>query len=409
MRVLVVHNFYQQGGGEDAVFHAETRALRERGVTVFTHTVHNDSIKGKNPLGTALGTVWNARSARTLAGLVETHGADVVHFHNTFPLISPAAYRAVRARGAAVVQTLHNFRLLCANGLLFRDGQVCEACVGRTPPWPAVQHACYRGSRAGSGAVAVMLTGHRLLRTYERHVDLYVALSEFAKQKMIQGGLPADRLVVKPNFLSDEAARLYGTGEAAASGQEEYALFVGRLSPEKGTATLLRAWESLGARLPLRVVGDGPLAAVVARAAQGQAGVDYLGRQPPARVLELMRGARMLIFPSEWYEGFPMTLGEALASGLPVVASNLGAMPGIVEHGRTGRLFRPGDAGDLAAQVDWLLDHPQEQAAMRRAARREYEAHYTEARNALALLDLYRQALARRQVRPGLPAGQVSG
>jgi glycosyltransferase involved in cell wall biosynthesis len=408
MRVLVVHNFYQQSGGEDAVFHAETRALRERGVTVFTHTVHNDAIKGKNPLGTALGTVWNERSARTLAGLVEQHGAGLVHFHNTFPLISPAAYRAVRARGAAVVQTLHNFRLLCANGLLFRDGHVCEACVGRTPPWPAVQHACYRGSRAGSGAVAAMLTGHRLLRTYERHVDLYVALSEFSKQKMIQGGLPADRLVVKPNFLNDEAARLYGTGEAATSGQE-YALFVGRLSPEKGTATLLRAWESLGARLPLRVVGDGPLAPLVARAAQGQAGVEYLGRQPPARVLELMRGAKMLIFPSEWYEGFPMTLVEALASGLPVVASNLGAMPGIVEHGRTGRLFRPGDAGDLAAQVDWLLGHPHEQAAMRRAARHEYETRYTEARNAQALLDIYRQALARRQVRPGLPSGQVSG
>ncbi|MBB5234092.1 glycosyltransferase family 4 protein [Deinococcus budaensis] len=412
MNVLVVHNYYQQAGGEDAVFHAETEALRARGVNVRLHTVHNDSIGGQNPVGTALGTVWNARSARALAAVAREHRAEVVHFHNTFPLVSPAAYRAAQSAGAAVVQTLHNFRLLCANALLFRDGHVCEACVGRTPPSPAVQHACYRGSRAGSAVVATMLTTHRLLGTYERQVDLYIALSEFSRQKLIQGGLPADRLVVKPNFLSGEAARLAeaaAPGTADGAGAGAYALFVGRLSPEKGTATLLRAWERLGQRLPLRIVGDGPLAPQVAEAAQRQGGVEWLGRQPPARVLELMRGAALLAFPSECYENFPMTLVEAFASGLPVVASDLGAMPGIVEHGHTGRLFRPGDPADLAAQVEWLLAHPAEHAAMRRAARREYETHYTEERNVELLLGLYRQARARRQARPTLATGRVPG
>lgn len=408
MNVLVVHNYYQQGGGEDAVFHAETAALRARGVNVRVHTVHNDSIQGQHPLGTALGTVWNARSARTLAAVTREHRAEVVHFHNTFPLISPAAYRAARAQGAAVVQTLHNFRLLCANALLFRDGHVCEACVGRTPPWPAVQHACYRGSRAGSAVVATMLTSHRLLRTYERQVDLYIALSGFSRQKLIQGGLPADRLVLKPNFLSGEVARLAEDAAPPTSG-ENYALFVGRLSPEKGTTTLLRAWERLGDRLPLRVVGDGPLAPQVAQAAQRQGGIELLGRLPAARVLELMRGAKLLVFPSECYENFPMTLIEAFASGLPVVASNLGAMPGIVEHGHTGRLFQPGDPADLAAQVEWLLMHPQEHAAMRQAARREYETHYTEERNVELLLDLYRQAQTRRRARTVDTAGRVPG
>lgn len=408
MNVLVVHNFYQQAGGEDAVFQAETAALRARGVNVRLHTVHNDSIQAEHPLGTALGTVWNARSARTLAAVAREHRADVVHFHNTFPLISPAAYRAARAQGAAVVQTLHNFRLLCANALLFRDGHVCEACVGRTPPWPAVQHACYRGSRAGSAVVATMLTTHRLLRTYDRQVDLYIALSEFSRQKLMQGGLPADRLVVKPNFLSGEAARL-AEAPAPTAPDGAYALFVGRLSPEKGTATLLRAWETLGGRLPLRIVGDGPLAPQVSEAARRQPGIEWLGRQSPERVMELMRGAALLAFPSECYENFPMTLVEAFASGLPVVASGLGAMPGIVEHGRTGRLFRPGDPGDLAAQVGWLLAHPQEHAAMRRAARREYETHYTEARNVELLLGLYRQAQARRRARPAPSTGRVPG
>ncbi|WP_019586563.1 glycosyltransferase [Deinococcus apachensis] len=399
MNVLVVHNFYQQGGGEDAVFRAETEALRGHGVNVVTHTVHNDSIGEGNRLGTALGTVWNARAARALADLVERHGSEVVHFHNTFPLISPAAYRAVRARGAAVVQTLHNYRLLCANGTLFRDGHVCEACVGRTPPLPAVQHACYRGSRAGSGVVAAMLTTHRLLRTYERHVDLYVALTEFARGKLIEGGLPGDKLAVKPNFLTGDAADVTVRTEAA----EPYALFVGRLSPEKGTGTLLRAWRKLGAWLPLRVVGDGPLGPQVEAAARDLPGVEWLGRQPPARVAELMRGAKVLVFPSEWYEGFPMTLLEAFAAGLPVVASGHGSMPGIVEHGVTGRLFRPGDPDDLAAQVRWMLDHPGEHTRMRAAARHVYETRYTAGRNVEELLGIYRQAVARRGQAEALP------
>lgn len=405
MNVLVVHNFYQQGGGEDQVFWAETQALREWGVNVTTYTVHNDVIQQGSHLKTALGTLWNARAARTLAQLVERDRIDIVHFHNTFPLISPAAYRAVRARGAAVVQTLHNFRLLCVNALLFREGHVCEACLGQTLPWPGVQHACYRGSRAGSAVVAGMLTAHRLLGTYERDVDVYIALTPFARDKLIQGGLPADKLVVKPNFLKDAAA----VGAEVVEGRgDSYALFVGRLSREKGVATLLRAWGELGERLPLKIAGDGPLAPVVEQGARDLPGVEWLGRQPSPRVLELMRGAQMLIFPSEWYEGFSVTLLEAFASGLPVVASDLGSMPTIVEHGRTGRVFCAGDADDLAAQVRWLLDHPREHAAMRRAARQEYETRYTAGRNMAELLEIYRLALSRRMARLPVPAAKPS-
>ncbi|WP_041220625.1 glycosyltransferase family 4 protein [Deinococcus geothermalis] len=408
MNVLVVHNFYQQGGGEDQVFWAETQALREWGVNVTTHTVHNDVIQKGSHLRTALGTVWNAGAARTLAQLVERDRIDVVHFHNTFPLISPAAYRAVRSRGAAVVQTLHNFRLLCVNALLFREGHVCEACLGHTLPWPGVQHACYRGSRAGSAVVAGMLTAHRLLGTYAREVDVYIALTSFARDKLIQGGLPADKLVIKSNFLRDPAELRDPADRGGESEEEPYALFVGRLSQEKGVGTLLCAWRDLGGRLPLKIVGDGPLAPLVEQAARDFPGVHWLGRQPSPRVLELMRSAQMLIFPSEWYEGFGITLLEAFASGLPVVASDLSAIPTIVQHGCTGRLFQPGDAADLAAQVRWLLDHPREHAAMRRAARQEYETRYTAERNMAELLDIYRLALSRRAARRSVPAAEPS-
>ncbi len=397
MNVLVVHNYYQQAGGEDEVFRNETQTLAQHGVQVSTHTVHNDAIgAGRGgQVRTALQSVWNAQAARTLAALVRERQVDVVHFHNTFPLISPAAYRAVRGEGAAVVQTLHNYRLLCANHNFFRDGHVCEDCLGRTPPWPAVRHACYRGSRSASGTVAAMLTAHRLLGTYARDVDLYVALTEFARAKLVQGGLPADRMVVKPNFL----ARDPGMGRADG----DYALFVGRLTPEKGPGVLLEAWRTLGARLKLKVVGDGPLAPDVQRAAQDLPGVEVLGRQDRAQVLALMQGAFALVFPSLWFEGFPMTLVEAMAAGAPIVASRLGSMPDIVEHGHTGRLFDAGRAEDLAAQLDWLLDHPLEREAQRLAARRAYEAHYTEARGAQDLLDVYARALTRRRTARGAP------
>lgn len=398
MNVLVVHNFYRQPGGEDEVFRAETRELARQGVNVHTYTAHNDDLRELSGARTALATIWNPVPARELAALVREHRIDVVHFHNTFQAISPAAYRAVRGAGAAVVQTLHNYRLLCASATLYRDGQPCEDCLGKTPPWPAVRHACYRDSRAASGVVAAMQTTHRLLGTYDRAVDLYIALTEQVRNAHVRGGLPSGKLVVKPNFLAEDP----GVGD----GDGGYALFVGRLTPEKGVRTLLAAWRELGARLPLRVVGGGPLAGEVEAAVRAGQEVEFLGQRPHAEVLNLMRGARLLVFPSEWPEPFGLTLIEAFATGLPVVAGQIGSATTLVEHGHTGRHFRPGDPADLAAQVRWLLDHPADLAAMRAHARRTYEANYTAPGNVRALLDLYRRAIRQRagQAHPGHPS-----
>lgn len=393
MNVLVVHNFYQQSGGEDQVFEAEVNALRRAGVNVTTYTVSNEAIDDASRLKVAAQTIWNGRSARELAGVVAREAVDVVHFHNTLPIISPAAYSAVRARGAAVVQTLHNYRLICANGLLFRDGHVCEECVGRFVPTPAVRHACYRDSRAGSAVVASMLTTHRLLGTYDREVDLYLALTEFAREKLIAGGLPASRILVKPNFLSEDPGPGDGTGA--------YALFVGRLSPEKGLMTLLDAWRSIGPRMPLKIVGDGPMMEHVQQVAATLPSIEVLGRRDRTEVLELMRRAKVLVFPSECYETFGMTVVEAYAAGLPVVASDVGSAGSLVVPDVTGRRFRTGDSADLVRQLLSLDQDPATLPHMRRAARQAFEASYSASVGVQRLMKTYEEAVARRRARPG--------
>jgi glycosyltransferase involved in cell wall biosynthesis len=290
-----------------------------------------------------------------------------------------------------VIQTLHNYRLLCPSAIFFRDGHACENCLGKLIPWPGVLHRCYRDSRAATGAVAAMLVVHRLLRTWERTVDIFIALTEFARQKFIQGGLPADRVVVKPNFVYPDP------GPGAHDGG--YALFAGRLSPEKGVRTLLAAWERLGPGIPLKIAGDGPLAREVARACERHPQIEWLGAQPLERVYALMGAAALVIAPSEWYETFGRVVVEAYAKGTPVIASDLGALAELVEDGRTGLRFRPGNPEDLAAKVAWAWRHPRELAAMGREARREYELKYTAERNYELLMEIYRLAIERARSR----------
>lgn len=400
MTVLIAHNYYQQPGGEDQVFVNEAELLESRGHRVIRYEEHNSRIGNGDVAGAAVGAVWRAKSARSLTELVRRHKPDVAHFHNTFPLISPAAHYAVQREGVPVVQTLHNYRLLCPNATFFRDGAVCEECLERQSLLPAIAHGCYRGSRRATTAVATMLSVHRAAGTWQREVDLYIALSEFARRKFIEGGLPASRIVVKRNFVALDPGVGAGTGG--------YALFVGRLSAEKGISVLASAWAEL-VDIPLVVVGDGPLAGALEGFADGAASkggcglnspphkITLMGRQPRDRVLGLMRDARVLIFPSQWYEGAPMTIAEAFACGLPVIASNLGSMAESVDHQRTGVLFQAGNAADLAEKVRWAFEHPEAMVAMRAAARREYEEKYTADRNYEELMAIYETAIANKK------------
>lgn len=383
MHILSIHNRYQVRGGEDEVHQAEVELLRQMGHTVEVYEENNDRISNLGKVRTAIKTVWSQESYQAVKSRLEHHPFDVVHVQNFFPLVSPSVYYAAKAAHVPVVQTLHNYRLLCPNALFFRDGQVCEDCLGKTIPYPGVRHGCYRESQTATAGVAAMLTTHRLLKTWIERVDIFIALTEFARQKLIQGGLPPEKIVVKPNFVSPDP----GIGE----GKGGYALFVGRLSVEKGLDTLLAAWEKLHTRIPLKIVGDGPLSAQVMAAAERLTGVEWLGRKSMSEVHELMGDATFLVFPSKWYETFGRVAIEAFAKGTPVIAANIGAIAELVEVGRTGLHFQPANANDLFKIVETLLADSAAYREMRWAARREFEAKYTLESNYAQLMEIYTQ------------------
>ena len=387
MQILLVHNQYQQLGGEDTIFDTEASLLESYGHRVIRYTTNNDRIKEMNSWSLAKTTLWNDRVYEELRALIKQEKPQVAHFHNTFPLISPAAYYAARKEGVPVVQTLHNFRLLCANGLFFRDGHICESCLTHNTPIPGIVHGCYRKSRTASAAAAMMVKLHSLVGTWSKAVDIFIAYSHFAHKKFIQGGLPPEKIAFKTNFL-------YPVPEPGM-GKGGYALFVGRLAPEKGTQTLLSAWQKLDDTIPLKILGDGPLAPQVAAAAKRSPGVEWLGRKPLDEVYELMGNASFLVISSEWYETFGRVGIEALAKGTPLVVANIGALAELVVPKQNGLTFRPGDAEDLVTQVQWLLDHPQELKQMRQFARADFEAKYTADDNYHRLREIYTLAGAK--------------
>ncbi len=386
MKILQVHNRYQLPGGEDEVFRAERELLALMGHRVIEYVRRNDEITLNGFLSSAwltAETVWARDSRRALGELIAREKPDVAHFHNTLPLVSPSAYYACHEAGVRVVQTLHNYRLACPAATFYRDGQVCEECVGHGL-LRGVRHGCYRNSRAATAAVAAMLVTHRLLDTWCKQVDCYIAPTEFSRRKFIEAGLPAERIVVKPNFVHPDPGSREGAGD--------YGLFVGRLSEEKGLRTLVVAWRRLGGRIPLHVVGDGPLRPEL----EAEAGAKYLqllSRLPREQTIEAIKGARFLVVPSEWYETFGLVAAEAFACGVPVIASRLGAMEETVSDERTGLHFTPGDPDDLAAKVEWAWAHPHEMEAMGKEARAEYEAKYTAERNYQLLMDIYARAI----------------
>lgn len=368
------------------MFESEATLLASKGHKILRYTLSNDQISHMNRLSLVGATLWNYSVYSEIRALIRKERPQLIHFYNTFPLISPSAYYAAKAEAVPVVQRLDNFRLLCSNALFLRDDRICEDCLGKLIPWPGIAHGCYRNSRTASSVVAAMLTLHRALRTWVRMVDVYIALTEFARQKFIQGGLPAGKIVVLPNFVYNDA----GPGE----GRGGYAIFVGRLSPEKGVITLLAAWQHLVGKIPLKILGDGPMAPMVASTAQRSGGVEWLGWRSKDEVRARMRDALVLIFPSVCYEMFPLVAIEGFEAGLPVIASDHGSLRSLVDDGRTGLLFRTGDQDDLVARLSWILSHPVELNRLRRAARAEFDANYTAERHYAMLMEIYERVVS---------------
>jgi glycosyltransferase involved in cell wall biosynthesis len=385
----MVHNYYRQAGGEDVAFAAEKDLLRLHGHEVIEYTDTNMRLDSMGRFGSAMNMIWSGTSYRSIRKTIESARPDIAHFHNTFMMISPSAYYACHDEGVPVVQTLHNFRLLCPAAVFYRDGKVCEECMGSFFTLSGVTHACYHRSRMQTVGVSAMLAAHKIIGTWEKQIDFYVALTEFSRQKFIEGGLPASKIVVKPNFVTPVSDKIGKSGGG-------FALFVGRLSGEKGVLTMLNAWKILPSPVPLKIIGNGPLQPQVLKFIEENplAGAEYLGIVNRNQVASLMQEARFLVFPSEWYEGFPMVIAESFACGLPVVSSGLGSMMEIVQDQVTGVFFSGGNANDLAEKVDWLWNHPQQSEDMGRAARLKYEQKFTPGRNYQLLLGIYQRAMS---------------
>jgi glycosyltransferase involved in cell wall biosynthesis len=383
MKILVAHNAYQHRGGEDAVVDAEVALLRRYGHDVEIYHLHNDQLNNMSRAAAAVSAIWSQRSASDISALCSRFAPDIIHVHNTFPLISPSLYWTAARKGVPVVQTLHNFRLLCPQAIFLREGKICEDCVGKLP-WRAVTRKCYRESAMQSAVLTGMLATHRAIGTYRQRVSRYIALNSFARDKYVEGGLPAELFSIKPNFIESASVPSWDTRGGG--------LYVGRLSSEKGLDVLAKAVQTSG-NANIEVIGSGPLE-TIARSAFGER---CLGFRPLDDIIRRMGSAQFLVLPSICYENSPRTIVEAFSCGLPVIASRLGALIDIVRDGVTGLLFNPGDAADLAAKIAWAESHPAEMKRMGQAARAEYEEKYTPERNYETLMNIYEDVIATRR------------
>ena len=394
MKVLVGHTRFQWYSGADAAYEADVRLLERAGHDVVRIERDNDEIADFGPAakaGLAAGTVWSAGAYRAVGRAIASVRPDVVHFHNTFPLLSPAVDVAAHRAGVPVVRTLHDFRLACPNGLLFRDGHACEDCVGRGVTWPGIVHRCYRRSAPQTAVVSTMLAAHRAAGTWRRAVDVFVTVSSFQRDRVVLAGVPAERVVVRPNVVDPDP----GARDPDRDDDGSF-VFVGRLAPEKGVADLVAAAE----RVPdARVViaGDGPLRDTLARDVAGRRldNVAIVGPLARADLIETVRRARALVSPSISFETFGLAIAEAFACGVPVVTTALGGPADIVDDGRTGWHVPVGDPAALAGRLTWLSSHPDQARAAGRAARVDYERRFSPAAGLASLVDIYALASER--------------
>jgi glycosyltransferase involved in cell wall biosynthesis len=388
MRIGVFHNAYLWRGGEDAVVAQEAELLGKAGVDVKLFTVDNRDARLETMAGRLRAGLRARRSpdaARRAAEFLDENPIDLAHVHNFFPLLTPAVHELLHERGIPVVQTLHNYRLFCANGAFLREGRHCEDCIS-AGPWNAVRYGCYRGSRTQTAVWAEATSHHRRLGTFDRCVKLFVAPSQFTRSKLVAAGMDGAKIVVKPNPVADPGEPRFG-GKGA--------VYVGRLSDEKGPRLLLQAWREMNG-LPLLVIGSGPLEAELRELGSRIPGVRFTGQLPPDIVRERLREALFLVAPSLCYENFPLAVAEAMASGKAAVASDPSAMSELIEPGRTGLLFPSGDPHALAQACRELASDPARAEWMGREARERYEDELGPERSVDRLLELYSRVLGGR-------------
>jgi len=384
MKILIGHNHYQIPGGEDAVVQAEATLLRDRGEDVHLYERSNEELNSYSALQKIKFLTEMGNSSRTyqdLRKVIQKFQPDVVHFHNIFYTMTPSAYKACKDEGVPIVQSLHNFRLSCVNGLFYRDNHVCEDCLNKSL-WEGVKNRCFKGSLAMSAYLAHVIKKNWQNKAWVNDVDMYIMASEFGRQKMILAGLPAEKMMVKPNFVHPDLGENYQGGD--------YGLYVGRLSEEKGVDVLLKAWQQIKNH-PLRIIGDGPLADKFK--SEKVENVEFLGYVDQKEREKQMRGAKFLIVPSQCYENFPRIVAEGFALGLPVIASRLGSLQEIIEDQKSGLLFEADNAEDLSEKIAWAFMHEDTLKNMGRQARLIYEQKYAAQKNYEQLIEIYKKVL----------------
>jgi len=389
MRILIVHNRYQFFGGEDVIVQQEKSLLESGGHEVYLYERTNAEIETLlNKFFTGLKAVYSFSGKKEISSIITKFQPDIVHVHNFFPLLSPSIYQAAKEKKVAVVQSLHNYRLVCPNALLFREGKICEQCVSLGWPWFSLFYACYRKQRIQTLPVFVMLGWHNLRHTWQKQVDAYIALSSFQKKVLVKGGLPSAKIVVKPNFVYDP-----GVGSPQ---RQNFALYVGRLAPEKGIELLLQVYQKNSLNLPLKIVGNGPLLETVKEVAKRLFPiVQFLGEKNKTEVLDLMRQAKVLILPSIWYECLPLVFIEALACGLPVVAFSPNSFSEYVEKTDAGWLVDSKDQKSLAQVINAVANLTEvEMKDYRERARNAYLKNFTPEENYQQLIAVYKKVLS---------------
>ncbi|MEO0128306.1 MAG: glycosyltransferase family 4 protein [candidate division WOR-3 bacterium] len=385
--IFLIHNYYQSyaPSGEDNVFREDEKLLRSKGHKITLWTRHSDIINEYSltkKIALTWQISWSSESYKAIEQLIKQNKPDIIHICNTFPLISPSVYYACNKYQVPVVQTIQNYRLFCSAGTFFRNNSICEECLEKGE-FQAIRHRCYRGSRIHTLPIVFMQKIHKLMKTWLKYVHIFMPATEFSRQKLIQGGIPAERIMVKPNFFLNMPEPSFEIGD--------YVVFLGRLSVEKGIRTLLSAWNKLQ-DIPLKIIGDGNLRQEVISATKSNPAIEFLGFRSNEECIEILKKSMFMVMPSEWYEGFPMTIREAFACGKPVVASRMGAMAEIINDSITGLLFNPGDPSDLALKVRWLVEHKDFIVSMGKSARSEFETKYTAEKNYEILMNIYKRA-----------------
>ena len=379
MKILVAHNRYLYRGGEDTVVDAEVNLLRQHGHQVWVYSRDNTEIQYLTPFEAAKTSLWSRQTAQELQKIHQQFSPDLIHAHNIFPLISPSIYDVAKKLRIPVVQTLHNFRLVCPQAMLLREGKHCEACVGKLP-WRAVIHRCYRQSMSQTALTSTMLTLQRLKGVWDKQISLFIVLNQLCREIFARGGLPMDKLRIKPNFVESHREPQWQHRRGG--------LFIGRLSAEKGIDVLINALNKLPTHV-IDVFGKGPLQALV----EASPRLRYGGFQSSDILHQKLNEAAYLVMPSTGVESFGLVAIEAFACGTPVIATRHGGLRELIHHGQNGLLVPPNDASALASAIAYAESHPNHMRRMGMAARKNYLTSYTPERNYEQLIQIYHEAL----------------